>query len=114
MESVEKLTENVKGGKTNYFQISQGGLTAIRNFKAERTGNNVKLTWDTAFAGRNDLMRYDIMKDGKVVSRRAHAPQVSKEPFTFTVSSSDEARHAYQIMTVDVEMEKAGSKIIVI
>ena len=114
MGSVEKLTEGIKGGKTNYFQIPQGGLTAVQNFKAERKGNDVKLTWDTAFSGRNDLMRYDILKDGKVVSRRAHFPQISKEPFTFTVINFDEAKHAYQIMTVDEEIETAGSKILVI
>ena len=89
-------------------------MSAVQDFQSERDGNSVKLTWNTAFAGRDALMRYDILKDGKVVSRRAHSPQISKEPFTFTVSSSDDAKHAYQVIAVDERVEKAGSKIIII
>lgn len=112
-ESIEKLTERVKAGKTNYFQIAEGGLSAVQNLKVTREDEWVILTWDTAFAGRDPVMRYDILKDGMVTGRIVHNPQISKAPFTYGVFSDGESKHAYQVVAVDESGEKAGSGIFI-
>ncbi|MFC2123666.1 aldo/keto reductase [Bacteroidota bacterium] len=112
MESVEKLTEKVKGGKTNYFQIAEGGLSAVQNLIVTKNGDWVRINWDTAFAGQESIERYDILKDGNVVGRIRHQPQTTKDPFVYEVVSSDESKHAYQVIAADEGGEKAGSKII--
>ena len=50
--AIEKTAARIKEGKTNYFQIEKGGLTAVRNVQLTKAGDQqVILTWDTAFAG---------------------------------------------------------------
>ncbi|MBZ5514766.1 MAG: aldo/keto reductase [Acidobacteriia bacterium] len=111
--AVEKMTNAVKDGKTNWFQLPKEGLTPPREAVAEqemRDGKRlIRLKWQTAFAGEEPLARYEIWRDHQKVSQVAHQPQISRKPFVFEEVMNDKAAHTYQIATVDGAEHSAAS-----
>ena len=102
---IEKLAGTVKEGKTNYFQDPAQALGAPRNPAAsqEMRGQKrvVQLHWQTAYAGDEPIVRYEIWRDHQKAGQIAHKPQVRQTPFSFEEVLSDKAAHHYQIVTVD-------------
>lgn len=103
--AIEKMTSSVKDGKTNYFQVAQQPMSAPRYPAAaqevhgrERT---VLLQWQTAYAGDEPLVRYELWRDDQKIGQVVHQPQVSKKHFTFRDLPPDKAAHRYNIVSVD-------------
>jgi aryl-alcohol dehydrogenase-like predicted oxidoreductase len=102
---VEAMAVMVKEGRTNYFQIPEGGLTAPLNPKLStevRDGERfVNLTWDSAYAGDESIKTYEIWRDNQKISEVVHIPQTTRDPFKFSDKPGDKAFHNYKIVTVD-------------
>jgi aryl-alcohol dehydrogenase-like predicted oxidoreductase len=109
--AVEKLACVVKDGKTNWFQLPKQDLTPPREAKVEqemREGKRlVVLKWQTAFAGDEPIVNYEIWRDHQRVDQEAHEPQTTKKPFRFADAVGDKAAHTYQIATIDAAGRKA-------
>ncbi len=102
---VEKMTAMIKEGKTNYFQIHEGGLTAPMNpdLSVEvRDGQRiVNLAWNSAYAGSDAIKTYEIWRDDQKISEVIHKPQTTEDPFKFADQPGDKSSHRYKIVTVD-------------
>ena len=102
---IEKLARTAKEGKTNYFQDPMQALSAARTPAAvqEMRGQKriAQLKWQTAYAGDEPIVRYEIWRDNQKTGQVAHKPQVRQTPFLFEETLSDKAAHRYQIVTVD-------------
>lgn len=96
---IEARTSKVKDGKTNYFQLEDKGLSAPGNPRKI----NGHLSWDTAIAGSEPVVKYEIWDTEKKIGEVEHIPQVDKSPFIFHNIDSD---GTYRIAAVD----KAGRK----
>ena len=60
-----------------------------------------QLSWQTAFAGDEPIVRYEIWRDNQKAGQIAHKPQVEQTPFSFEESLSDKTAHQYRIMAID-------------
>ena len=102
---IEKMAGTVKEGKTNYFQAAAQPLGAPRNaaVKQEMRGQKrmAQLNWQTAYAGDEPIVRYEIWRDNQKAGQIAHKPQTHQTPFAFEEVLTDKAAHNYQIVTVD-------------
>jgi aryl-alcohol dehydrogenase-like predicted oxidoreductase len=102
---IEKLARTAKEGKTNYFQDPVQALGAARTPAAvqEMRGQKrmAQLKWQTAYAGDEPIVRYEIWRDNQKTGQVAHKPQVRQAPFRFEEVLSDKAAHRYQVVTVD-------------
>jgi aryl-alcohol dehydrogenase-like predicted oxidoreductase len=111
---VEKMTRLIKEGKTNYFQLTDKGLTAPANVKASqrKSGNDrvIELSWDTAYAGDMPLKSYEIWRDDTPVTSINHKPQTSKTPFAFSEKLPDNKSHAYAVVATDLAGRTAKSE----
>jgi aryl-alcohol dehydrogenase-like predicted oxidoreductase len=111
---IEKLALTAKNGKTNYFQAPVQALGAPRNpaVKQEMRGQKrvAQVRWQTAFAGDEPIVRYEILRDNQKAGQIAHTPQVRQTPFLFEEALSDRAAHHYQIVTVDAAGRTAKSE----
>jgi len=78
----------------NYFQRSSIGLTAPRNVGVESDTAGfapstpqprpaVRITWDTAYAGRFPIVRYEVLRDGAVIGTVPHSPQFEQQGFSY-------------------------------
>jgi aryl-alcohol dehydrogenase-like predicted oxidoreductase len=110
---IEKMANSIKDGKTNYFQMEEGGLTAPQNIKTEiLNSQEVLITWDTAYAGEYPIDHYEVWKDNNKIGQVEHQPQISSEPFQFKDNVKEITKHEYKIVTVDKKGRKAeGSAI---
>jgi len=110
---VETMAARVKEGKTNYFQIPEGRLTAPVNpliSREVRDGQRyVDLTWNSAYAGSDAIKSYEIWKDNKKISEVVHKPQTTQDPFKFSDQPGDKSSHKYKIITIDVTGKTAES-----
>jgi hypothetical protein len=99
------MARTIKEGKTNYFQLATGGLTAPTNVAANQKDKNgermVEISWNTAFAGNDPLKSYEILRDGKLIATIDHKPQTTKNPFTFSDKPA-EGNHEYIVKAVDL------------
>ena len=115
---VEQMAGMVKGGKTNYFQIPEGGLTAPENpsisQQLEDEQRVINLTWHTAYAGSEPIKTYEILRDKKKIGEIIHKPQTTKEPFVFKENVADRNAHEYQLVSVDKSGGKAETDILVL
>lgn len=111
---IETMTRAVKDGKTNYFQIAEGELMPPRDAAVSQEMRNgtrsVKLTWQTAIAGDEPLVRYEIKRDNVKVEDVDHIQQTTKEPFTFEDFVSDNGAHTYTVTAVDASGRSAASE----
>jgi hypothetical protein len=70
--------------------------------------------WDSAYAGDEPLVRYEILKDGKPFKKTEARPQTSLEPFFVLDALPKEAAHAYQVLVIDrANRTKASSEMVV-
>ncbi|MFC2090040.1 aldo/keto reductase [Bacteroidota bacterium] len=77
---IEEKTRHIKDGNTNYFQLEKEALSEPKNVRME----NGRLVWDTAIAGDEPIVKYEIMDGDEIVGEVPHTPQISlRRPFTF-------------------------------
>jgi len=112
--AVEQKTAAVKGGRTNWFQVSAVPLGPPREpavAQAVRGGQRIaRVTWQTAYAGDQPIRHYEIRRDGRKISQLEYRPQVSRSPLSFEEPLSDRAAHAYKLVTVDAAGRKAATE----
>lgn len=114
-ETIEKSTSKIKDGKTNYFQLEKGGLTAVHNTRIKKLDDRqIRLTWDTAFAGENPVNCYEILRNNEKVGEIKHTPQTTKKPFEFIDTVESEGKVEYMIVTVDKKGIKAKTNHLVV
>ncbi len=111
-EAVEKLTKGIKEGKTNYFQVAEGGLTPPQdvNLKQANGGGAAHITWNTAYAGSHPIEKYEVFRDDVKVAEIAHQPQTTVKPFEYTDKTGDNKTHHYVIETVDAGGQRARTE----
>jgi hypothetical protein len=111
--AIEKAAASVKEGKTNYFQLPRQELTPPREATAQqeiRDGRRLaRLQWQTAHAGDEPILSYEIWRDQRKVTAVAHKPQSSKQPFLFEEAIKDKAAHVYQIKALDAGGRSAAT-----
>ncbi|HJX35214.1 MAG TPA: aldo/keto reductase [Desulfatiglandales bacterium] len=102
---IERLALTAKEGKTNYFQNPIQTLGAVRDCSISQEMRYreriVQLNWQTAYAGDEPIIRYEIWRDQQKAGQVAHTPQISRIPFIFEEILFDDAAHSYRILTVD-------------
>lgn len=91
---IEERTAHVKGGNTNYFQLDKEELSPPKNVRIL----DGTLAWDTAIAGDEPIVKYEIREGGKKIGEVAHYPQTTKKPFTF--EGIDPSKN-YTVVAVD-------------
>lgn len=111
--AIEKTTALVKEGKTNYFQLPRQELTPPREAAAQqemRDGRRLaRLRWQTAYAGDEPILSYEIWRDQKKVTAVPYKPQTSKQPFVFEEAIQDKSAHVYQIKALDAVGRSAAT-----
>ena len=110
---IETRANEVKEGKTNYFQLPSEALSPPRELSAEQDmhGNNrhVHLSWHTAYAGDEPIQSYEIWCDNKKITQVDHTPQTSKKPFSCEDMVDDKAAHSYKVVSVDAAGRTAAT-----
>jgi aryl-alcohol dehydrogenase-like predicted oxidoreductase len=110
-EEIEKMASGAKEGRTNYFQVPEGELTAVTNPRVSKTGENaIQLTWDTAYAGKYLISRYEIYKNEDQLGEVVHTPQTGTRPFSFIDKSAGNGSGNYRIITIDAGGNRAESQ----
>jgi aryl-alcohol dehydrogenase-like predicted oxidoreductase len=113
-KNIEQLALNAKEGKTNYFQVSEGGLTPPdkTGIKQEMKGDIrvVTVTWDTAIAGEDPIVGYEIWRNGEKTGELVHQPQTGPVPFQFEDRPGDRSAHIYKVITKDAAGNEAASE----
>lgn len=118
MKAIEEKVGNAGKHKANsYFQRPAIGLTPPRNPGVERDlshpmlrRNAVRITWDTAYAGKSAIDRYEVLRNGEVIGTLPHRPQFTRQRFYFDdkldkdVKSGD---YKYRIAAVDKNGDRA-------
>jgi aryl-alcohol dehydrogenase-like predicted oxidoreductase len=111
---IESLANNAKDGKTNYFQLPEGKLSAPRDPSIEQIMRNeqriIQLTWQSAYAGDQPIKNYQIWRDNQQLTSIDYIPQTSKKPFLFEDKPNDKTEHKYKIVTIDVTDRSAASE----
>jgi aryl-alcohol dehydrogenase-like predicted oxidoreductase len=115
-EEIERLALRAREGRTNWFQVAQQPLGAPREASAQvenRDGRRVvRLSWQTAYAADEPIVRYEILRDERTVGQVEHRPQTTKSPFAFEDGSGEVGRHVYQVVTIDrADRRAAGSPL---
>ncbi len=104
---IEKTANLIKDGKTNYFQMEEGGLTAPRDIKTEiLNGREVLITWNTAYAGDYPVDHYEVWRNNSKIGQVEHRPQTTMEPFQFKDNVDESTGYEYKIITVDKKGRK--------
>ena len=89
-QKTEILAAGIKEGKTNYFQMEKSGLSAPRDLRKTEKEGKLQLTWQTAYAGDDPVVRYEVMAEGVVIAEIPHHPQIlKKEPFVCPATLPD-------------------------
>lgn len=116
--AIEKKTALVKEGKTNYFQLPKELLTPPGEAAAAqemRDGKRmVRLSWQTAFAGDEPIMEYEIWRDRQKIGQIRHQPQISRKPFLFEETLADKLPHQYRLSTMDATGRQASTEDLII
>jgi aryl-alcohol dehydrogenase-like predicted oxidoreductase len=114
-KEIEAMTHKAKEGKTNYFQDKARGLTAVQAAEIARVQGapqQVKITWQTAFAGDAPIDRYEVYRGQEIIGTIAHQPQITKIPFEFLDTQADPSTPNYQVIAIDKLGEKAGTELV--
>ena len=104
---LEKIGLRARNGETNYFQLADNGLTPPRNASITKSGN-VKLSWDTSYAGNEPIAHYEIIGDGQTIGTVPHIPQISKDPFSFEAATGKQ----FKIVAVDAAGRKSETELL--
>lgn len=88
MLGIEKRVRDRHGLETNYFQEKRG-LVQASAVKAEKDGDRVRVTWQTAFAGAEPIRTYDIMAGTKVLASVPFRPQLTLAGHEFFVPAAE-------------------------
>jgi hypothetical protein len=123
LEAIEgKVRAAGKEQANSYFQRKYIGLTAPRNagLEADMAGPNfgriaVRVSWDTAYAGKFPIERYDIMFDDKLVASIPHHPQITPRRFYYEMIFNKDQKpaiHRCLVRTVDSGGETADSSLL--
>jgi aryl-alcohol dehydrogenase-like predicted oxidoreductase len=111
--AIEKTAASVKEGRTNYFQLPKNELTPPREATATqemRDGKRLaRLQWQTAHAGDEPILSYEIWRDQKKVASVPYTPQTSKQPFLFEEAIKDKSTHVYQVKSLDAGGRSAAT-----
>jgi aryl-alcohol dehydrogenase-like predicted oxidoreductase len=114
LRDIEKLARTAKEGKTNYFQAKAQELGVPRDPAVKQGTQGQKrvaqLSWNTAYAGDEPIVGYEIRRDNKKLVQVDHKPQINRTPFSFEETLSDKGAHQYQIVTVDAAGRTAKSE----
>jgi hypothetical protein len=114
-QEVENLTMYIKDGETNYFQLT-GGLKPgaprqpVLTQRVENSEREIKLTWNTAYAGNEPLKCYEIYRDNEKIGKVDHKPQIDMDPFVYDDKVIDKDRHVYKVVSVDINDRTADSE----
>ena len=99
LRAIEHKAAQIKGGKTNYFQMEKNGLGAPRDITVEHIGNRTQVTWQTAYAEDVPLSHYEVLLNGKKIGEVPHHPQVLKsEPFVFETAKLTDTDIAVRVV----------------
>jgi aryl-alcohol dehydrogenase-like predicted oxidoreductase len=116
-KAVEELALTAKEGKTNYFQISEGGLSApqeaVLNQAMAGDQREVTLSWNSAWAGDEAVKTYEVWKDGEKLGEVSHVPQADKNPFIFNDRPADRKAHTYKLVAVDAAGKRAEGQALI-
>ncbi len=112
---IEKLALAAKEGKTNgFFQVEKQELGAVRDYAVSQEKQDRKrvarLEWQTAYAGDEPIVHYEIWRDNTKVGQVAYKPQITRAPFIYKETLADSNAHKYRIMTVDAAGRKAKTE----
>lgn len=111
-EAVEEMAGRVKQGKTNYFQIEEGGLTAVQDASLKQSGENtIQLSWNTAYAGSQPIAKYEVLRNNEKIGEVLHQPQTTMKPFVYEDKFGDAENLEYKVITVDAKGEKAETDL---
>jgi aryl-alcohol dehydrogenase-like predicted oxidoreductase len=110
---IEGMANNVKSGRTNYFQ---SGTTALRApvelsvmQNTENNSRNVTLYWTTGYAGDAPITNYEIWRDGVRLEEIQYTPQITLDPFSYSEILNDDSMHTYIVKVVDGKSRTAES-----
>ncbi len=123
MKAIEgKVIAAGKEQVNSYFQRKYIGLTAPRNvgMEADMAGPNfghlaVRVSWDTAYAGKFPEERYDIVFDDKLVAGLSHHPQITTRRFHYDMIFNKDQKpaiHRCLVRVVDSSGKTVDSNIL--
>ncbi len=105
-----------------YFQRKHIGLTAPRNvgLEADMAGPNfgrtaVRVSWDTAYAGKFPIEGYDILFDYELVAQIPHHPQITSKRFHYDIIFKKGRKpgfHRCLVRAVDSSGQTADSSVL--
>ncbi|MBK9168625.1 MAG: aldo/keto reductase [Bryobacterales bacterium] len=82
---IEVRTAELHGIDNNFFQRPPSGLLPPHTVTAqiEAGGPAVRVRWNTALAGGDPIVRYEIYRRDTLVASIPYAPQMTPEPFSY-------------------------------
>lgn len=100
-KQIEAQTADLHGADTNFFQRTAVGLQPPGNVRFQGTN---RVLWDTAYAGGDPIVRYEIYRREDKIGEVAFKPQITMEPFVFEDAKAP-AGHSggvwYKVRAVD-------------
>lgn len=109
----EELGRIPKDGKTNYFQIESQGLTAPQNIKFKKMGGAINLCWAMAYAGKEPVSYYEVIKNDVKVHQVEHQPLTTKVKMNY-MDSSVKKGDQFKIVSIDITGERKESEVYVV
>lgn len=85
---IEKDAEARHGAATNYFQEKTAGITQPTGVAVKPDGDRILVQWNTAFAGREPLLAYEIRAGQRVLLSMPFRPQLTEAPLSAWVPAS--------------------------
>lgn len=106
---IEDHTAALHGTRTNFFQRPSSGFQPPQNVTVERrtTGGGaggVQVSWDTAYAGAEPIVSYEVYRRQQRVATIPYKPQITADPFTFVDTEAPRGHSGglwYSVRAVD-------------
>jgi aryl-alcohol dehydrogenase-like predicted oxidoreductase len=82
---IEVRVEQLHGKDTNFYQRPSDGLVPPQKVAVERIRPDgpAKISWATAYAGPDPILRYEIFRREERIASVPFQPQISEAPFTY-------------------------------
>jgi len=109
-KEIEQLASKSKEGKTNYFQKAFQELTPPHEVRVIQNDRSAVITWHTAYAGDAAIDRYEIWRNGALVTEIPFEPQTTKIPYQFEDRQKGRGVASYSVMAVDKKNRIAEAK----